>query len=133
MRTSVRLDRRHRRRRMGLRTRLRSNRTIDPAQTSATINDCIPHDKRMGDKSMRIEHPTGRPNLTIVHLDHISIAFSYETPIGFQLPTKPWVVRENDWSNTTGKHLNWLDGGDKSARIPGSEFEERLSQLTGGS
>ena len=32
------------------------------------------------------------------------------------------VVHQNDWSNTTGKHLNWIDGGDKSSRVSADEF-----------
>ena len=80
---------------------------------------------------MRIEHPTDKANFSIVHLNSYSIAFSYETAIGFREDNHLWVVRENDWSNTTGKHLNYLDGGieHKRYRIAGSEFEERLSKL----
>ncbi len=79
--------------------------------------------------TMRIEHPTDRPNFSIVHLGGFSVAFSYETPIGYLILHDGWVVRENDWSATTGKHLNWLDNGDKQYRIPGSEFEGRLTDL----
>ena len=78
---------------------------------------------------MRIEHPTDKANFSIVHLDDYSVAFSYETAIGFiQLHDIHWTVRENDWSNTTGKHLNWLND-DKASRISGSKFEELLSKL----
>lgn len=77
---------------------------------------------------MRIEHPTDKVNFSIVEIRDYSIAFSYQTPIGFRAPGKGWVVRENDWSNTTGKHLNWLND-DKSQRIPSAEFEARLSEM----
>ncbi len=87
---------------------------------------------------MRISHPTDKVNFTIVHLDGYSIAFSYDTPIGFssvEFDPKQgwiggWVTRENDWSNTTGKHLAWLDDRGPDYRIPGWRFEERLAELT---
>ena len=74
---------------------------------------------------MRIEHPTDRPNFSIVHLNGYAVAFSYETPIGFAIGPRPWVLRENDWGPTTGKHLNNLDER-KDERIPGVEFDLRL-------
>lgn len=75
-----------------------------------------------------IEHPTGRPNFSVVRLPTISIAFSYETPIAYANGGE-WVVRENDWGPTTGKHLNEIDGGERKQRIPGREFEEGLESL----
>ena len=41
-------------------------------------------------------------------------------------------VRVNDWSTTTGKHLNAIDGGNKKARIAGDKFEAMLAQQVGG-
>ena len=49
--------------------------------------------------------------------------FSYRTLIAFTSEGRRFV-RQNDWSSTTtGKHLNSIDGGDKKARLPSSEFE----------
>jgi len=59
----------------------------------------------------------------------IDIYFSYDTPVAFHLAGQSVVVRENDWAQTTGKHLNWIDGGDKASRISGEEFEKRLAKL----
>ncbi len=56
-----------------------------------------------------------------------TVWFSYATPIAFQAPGGPRVVRHNDWSNTTGKHLNKIDGGDKDSRYPSEVFERKLS------
>lgn len=61
--------------------------------------------------------------------------FSYQTLVAFR-PIKGAfagvvLVRKNEWSTTTGKHLNWIDGGDSVARfqrVPGDEFE-RLYKL----
>ena len=60
----------------------------------------------------------------------IEIYFSYDTPVAFRAAASGLVVRQNDWHTTTGKHLNWIDGGSKeakAARIPGAEFEKRLA------
>ena len=59
--------------------------------------------------------------------------FSYKTPVAFSANGRQ-TVRENTWGPTTGKHLNWIDGGSKEAkarRVPGSEFEARLAELIG--
>ena len=94
---------------------------------------------------VRIEHPTDRPNFSIVHLgSYLAIGFSYSTPVAFWRPGglvlddmdehEPlkrveggWVVRENDWGSTTGKHLNYFDEGDKSERVSSAHFEARLA------
>lgn len=55
----------------------------------------------------------------------LTVWFSYQTPVAFARDGRK-VVRENDWSNTTGKHLNSIDGGDKDSRIPGKDFENLL-------
>ena len=64
-------------------------------------------------------------------LGDVTVYFSYETPVAFEAPGHGLVVRENDWGNTTGKHLNWIDGGDHKNRLPGSEFEPLLRKVAG--
>jgi len=64
-------------------------------------------------------------------LGDVTVYFSYETPVAFKAPGHGLVVRENDWGNTTGKHLNWIDGGDHKNRLPGSEFEQLLKEVAG--
>lgn len=56
------------------------------------------------------------------------VYFSYSTPVAFRTIKTGLVVRENDWGPTTGKHLNWIDGGDKATRIDGAAFERQLSE-----
>jgi len=58
--------------------------------------------------------------LTNITLPNIDIYISYDTPIAF------WqkgvlTIRENDWSTTTGTHLNSINR-DHSKRIDGREF-----------
>lgn len=80
---------------------------------------------------VRIDHPTGKPNFTTVRLQNVTLAFSYQTLIAVLLPHSlenvpeeylgRWVVSENVWSTTTGKHLNHIDP-DKKNRVPWEEF-----------
>ena len=66
------------------------------------------------------------PNETTLDLPGLRVWFSYETPVAFRSAETGRLVRENDWSTTTGKHLNRIDGGDRSSRIPGDVFEREL-------
>jgi hypothetical protein len=59
-----------------------------------------------------------------VEIESLTVWFSYSTPIAFRTPGLPIVVRENVWGKTTGKHLNWIDGGRKSDRISTEKFEK---------
>ena len=63
-----------------------------------------------------------------VDIGTLSLYFSYETVIAFQ-DSDGLKVRENDWSTTTGKHLNWIDGGGeaKKSRLPSQQFEDALT------
>lgn len=55
------------------------------------------------------------------------LVFSYETCVAFAVSGEGWVVSENIWSKTTGKHLNQEVGFiPKSQRIPNEEFRRRL-------
>ena len=66
-------------------------------------------------------------NALAVSVGALDVYFSYRTPVAFRTPGR-LVVRENDWGPTTGKHLNWIDDGDKDARVSGAEFERLLSE-----
>lgn len=68
-------------------------------------------------------------NLTRVYLGNIVLWFSYETIVAFHVPGQPRVVSENRWSQTTGRHLNEIDNGNKSERISHEEFTAKLGQV----
>ncbi len=81
--------------------------------------------------SISVEHPTDRLNFYIVSTPQYRVAFSYRTPIGFtKYDGEGWIVRRNNWSNTTGRHLNWLDNGDKASRLDGASFEAEYTRVT---
>lgn len=72
-----------------------------------------------------------KPNFTKINIGTVTVWFSYDTPIAFRASGER-VVRENIWSTTTGKHLNYIDGGDKEAkerRVSSDEFNRALDEL----
>lgn len=78
--------------------------------------------------NVSVSHPLDTTNFTIVNLSgYATLYFSYKTIIAFQAAGK-LVIRENEWSVTTGKHLNWIDS-DKKKRISTPEFEKQLNEL----
>ena len=56
--------------------------------------------------------------------------FSYRTLVAFRGP-QGLIVRENVWGPTTGKHLNWIDGGAKNDRYSKSAFNRRMAEQLG--
>ena len=60
-----------------------------------------------------------------VTLGVFTVYFSYQTPVAFETPQDGLVCRENDWSTTTGKHLNQIEPN-KKKRVKSAEFEQRF-------
>jgi hypothetical protein len=58
-----------------------------------------------------------KPNFHVLLHETYSIWFSYETPIAYSDDYGNLYVSNNEWSSTTGKHLNYIES-DKSKRIP---------------
>ena len=77
---------------------------------------------------MRVQLSKGNsPTLTYVTVGPLELAFSYSTIVAFY--DKGWVLSENIWSVTTGKHLNEI--ASPSSRIPHEEFTEQLNAILG--
>ncbi len=75
---------------------------------------------------------TPNANCMRVEIGYVTLWFSYQTIIAFYFPIVGKYVRQNEWGPTTGKHLNWIDGGDKKAkseRLTGKDFEQKLVLL----
>lgn len=51
--------------------------------------------------------------------------FSYNTLVAFRAPLTGLVCRENDWKQTTGKHLNVIQP-DKKKRVDAKTFNAML-------
>jgi len=69
-------------------------------------------------------------NFKQVIIGNLEIWFSYKTPVAFRYHGS-MKISENLWGGTTGKHLNWLDGGNKEGRMPRREFEDALQIVLG--
>jgi len=73
-----------------------------------------------------VSHPTGRLNYCEVTVNGTTYYFSYRTCIAFnRWDGRGPVVRENVWSTTTGKHLNYIDP-DKTTRVNLEVFNAAL-------
>lgn len=73
-------------------------------------------------------------NSICVQLGNKSIYYSYDTVVAFEGYNSKGVrfgltVSENCWGSTTGKHLNWIDGGRKDKRLSRDEFLRKLSEF----
>lgn len=63
-------------------------------------------------------------NAKVVKIDDVSLYFSYETLIGFDLGDGSGLKRvKNYWGPTTGKQLNAIDGGSTEAKDKRMEKE----------
>jgi len=66
-------------------------------------------------------------NTLRVKLVNITLYYSYKTIVAYEDAKDGLVVRKNDWSTTTGKHLNWIDD-DHKTRIEGEVFQKMLAE-----
>jgi len=64
-----------------------------------------------------------------VRVGNLTLYFSYRTVVAFHTSKTGTVVRQNDWGATTGKHLNWIDSGDKKSRVNREVFEQKLNEV----
>ncbi len=67
-------------------------------------------------------------NLTRLYVGNVVVWFSHSTPVAFHVPGQSRKVSENVWSQTTGRHLNDIDGGAKSSRIPHEQFKAEYDE-----
>lgn len=70
---------------------------------------------------------SGSNNSNTIYLDigPVRIWYSYRTPIAFQSPIRGFVMRKNDWSNTTGKHMNMIEPN-HDIRLDADDFLQEL-------
>ncbi len=77
-------------------------------------------------------------NAMKVAVAHVTVWFSYTTPVAFQVLGKPVVVQENTFgtngrpSATTAKHLNAIDRGNKDSRLNAVDFHATWTKQTEG-
>lgn len=71
-----------------------------------------------GVNSIRFTFPNG-----------LEFYYSYSTLVAFRSIETGLVVSKNIWSTTTGKHLNWIDGGRKDERYEYSTMQKKLQDI----
>ena len=63
-----------------------------------------------------------------IDIGSVRLFFSYDTVVAFNDNGRN-IVCENVWGTTTGKHLNWIDGGNKKGRLASEEFDQQLNEM----
>jgi hypothetical protein len=58
----------------------------------------------------------------------LTVWYSYSTMVAFRFDGHNRVVIKNYWATTTGKHLNWIDGGDKRNRVDQETFDRLYAE-----
>lgn len=61
-----------------------------------------------------------------VDLGNLTLYYSYETIVAYSDPDDGLVCSKNQWTVTTGKHLNWIQP-DKSKRFDPEAFDYMLA------
>lgn len=64
----------------------------------------------------------------VVSIGNMDLYLSYETIVAFRTTKTGLVISENNWSTTTGKHLNAINP-DKKIRLPREAFEKKLAEM----
>lgn len=114
-------------------TRSQQCAVVDAHTFSKPHGDALKITKETRRKNMNCDCRTYRfrrsnsddPNAKVVVVGPITIWFSYVTPVAFRVEGRAKIVRRNDWSTTTGAHLNAIDG-DHAKRIKGEDFMIQL-------
>ena len=57
--------------------------------------------------------------------------YSYKTLIAFETRNTGLVIQKNVWGPTTGKHLNWIDGGREEDRVDSESFSKKYKEAFG--
>ena len=73
-------------------------------------------------------------NNKAIYIEYLNVTFymSYNTCIAFSSVSTGLVIQDNIWGNTTGAHLNAIDGGDllaKSKRVNSRQFASKLAEM----
>lgn len=62
-----------------------------------------------------------------VDLGDLELYYSYKTIVAYRDTQDGLVCSVNQWSVTTGKHLNWIQP-DKGSRIKADDFDKKLAE-----
>ena len=72
-------------------------------------------------------------NSIAVRMGERTVYYSYDTVVSFEGYNSKGeyfnCTCQNLWGTTTGKHLNWIDGGNKKSRLSPEEFNANLQKF----
>ena len=72
-------------------------------------------------------------NSIAIRMGERTVYYSYDTVVSFFGKNSKGeyfnCTSKNYWGTTTGKHLNWIDGGDKKSRLDAEEFNKKLQEF----
>jgi len=76
-------------------------------------------------------------NNKAIYVKSLNVTFymSYQTCVAFDSISTGLIVQDDIWGNTTGAHLNAIDGGGllaKSKRVNSKQFAEKMLQMEQG-
>lgn len=95
----------------------------DALSSYVDVDSYGPYSNNYGTHCLRVQFPG--PS------GHVTVWYSYRTPIAVSSDATGCVVRQNAWGPTTGKHLNAIDDGNKSERVSDEAFEAALNTALG--
>ena len=75
--------------------------------------------------TVKLYYPNRNTKQITVEIGDLDLYFSYNTIVAFRSPFSGFVISENIWSMTTGRHLNEIDP-DKTKRINNTKFLIKL-------
>lgn len=78
--------------------------------------------KSLGSITFGFYNENTASNAPYLYINGVRFYFSYRTLVAVH-HSKGLCVSENRWTTTTGKHLNWLDGGSYASK------KERCNEL----
>lgn len=72
-------------------------------------------------------------NSIAIRMGERTVYYSYDTVVSFRGYNSKGeyynCTCQNVWGSTTGKHLNWIDGGNKKSRLTPEEFNAKLQEF----
>lgn len=78
---------------------------------------------------MKLTHPTNLANFScLITNENEMVYFSYETPIALVRPDCTTIISNNEWRQTTGKHINYVKAHTHDhMQVPHDELMHLLS------
>ncbi len=79
----------------------------------------------MNNTTVSFYNENSAKNALLLEVNGVSFYYSYKTIVAVHVKgaSFPYVIK-NYWGPTTGKHLNWIDNGNKDSRFCEEDFKK---------